>query len=205
MFWRERRRIVGHSKDPFSLRGIFIYGSRDIKSHLERQEMDRILNSVRLCNVCCLLQVANTTHIFAEIFAWGQISLSDADQAHMAADFQHQLLPRFLKVMKKEGYFFFFFFTSSKVPFANRLRGAVWGFWTANLDGSGWFCQCLGSGKGPYCVLVGCKHSECSCVSAAILMGVRRPCLAHSTPRLSGAARCYIVFPPWGLLDTSHA
>lgn len=83
MFCNEGRRVVRHSKEPISLRGIFIYGSRDIKSHLERQEMDRILNSARLCNVCCLLQVANITHIFAGVFAWGQISLSDVDQGHM--------------------------------------------------------------------------------------------------------------------------
>lgn len=44
------RGIDPHSKDPISPCGIFIYGSRDIKSHLQRQEMDRILNSGRLCN-----------------------------------------------------------------------------------------------------------------------------------------------------------
>lgn len=55
-----------------------------------------------------------------------------------------------------------------------------------------------------------CEHglkTQCVCVgvSAALLMGVRRPCLAPSTERLPGAIRCYIVFCTWGLLDTSHA
>lgn len=79
------RGIVQHSKKPIPLQGIFIYGSRDIKSHLARQEMDRILNSGRLCNACHLLQVANITQVWAhaqaEIFAWGHISLGDGDKA----------------------------------------------------------------------------------------------------------------------------
>lgn len=92
------RGIVRHSKEPISLQGIFIYGSRDIKSHLERQEMDRILNSGILCNACRLLQVANFTHGLAhaqaEIFAWGHISLGDGDKVHVANNWRHKVLPR---------------------------------------------------------------------------------------------------------------
>ena len=55
------------------------------------------------------------------------------------------------------------------------------------------------------CVCVCVCVCLCVCASAALLMGVRRLCLAPSTERLSGAVRCYMVFSTWGLLDTSHA
>lgn len=86
-----------NSKEPVSPQGIFIYGSRDTKSRLERQEMDRILNSGRLCNARCPLQVANIRHVLAraqaEISAWGHICLSEGDKAHMANNFIFALLP----------------------------------------------------------------------------------------------------------------
>lgn len=75
-------------KEPASSQGIFIYGSRDIKSRLEKQEMDRILNSGRLCNARRLLKVANIRHVLAhaqaEISAWGPICLSEGNKAHTA-------------------------------------------------------------------------------------------------------------------------
>lgn len=75
-----------------------------MKSHPERQEMDRILNSGRLCNTCCRLsQVANVTHVLmhtqAEDFAggWGlgvgHFISSHGDKAHMAENWQEQKLP----------------------------------------------------------------------------------------------------------------
>lgn len=58
-------RLSDIPKQPISRQEIFIYGSRDIKSHLERQEMDRILSSGRLCNACHIVQVANIKHVSA--------------------------------------------------------------------------------------------------------------------------------------------
>lgn len=59
--------------------------------------MDRILNSGRLCNARCPLQVANIRHVLAraqaEISAWGHICLSEGDKEHMANNFIFALLP----------------------------------------------------------------------------------------------------------------
>lgn len=59
--------IVQHSTKPICPWGIFIYEIQDIESHLERQEMDRILNSGRLCNTCYLFQVADIKSMFSHI------------------------------------------------------------------------------------------------------------------------------------------